>query len=319
MASICLVREGLPICLAVANERDQQMETELLRTFMAVVDTGSFTRAARQVCRTQAAVSQQMKRLEQQLDKTLFIREGRSLQLTAEGKSLVGYARRILLLHDEAFKQLANGPEAKPLRLGCPDDYMHTVIPYLMKLIHRVHPELEVQVFGGSTNQLRPRLDAGELDLSVMTRPTEHDEGYVLFQDQGVWVLPDQIDLNQEAPLPLALSEPDCKFNSTVVDGLEKQGRSFQVKVVANNTALLAELVRRNGMVSAMVSSSVPEGVKTRPGGGDMPDLPSVAIVIAHAAIPHPNLGLQQLQQICSAFYQDYYAGKTALSEKGQN
>ena len=278
------------------------METELLRTFLAVVDTGSFTRAARQIFRTQAAVSQQMKRLEQTLGKTLFEREGRVLELTQDGKALTGYARRIVNLHDEAMQQLQQEDACPPLRLGCPDDYLHTVVPGLLALIQERFPKLEVQVFGGSTNRLRPQLDAGELHLSVMIRHPGSDEGYTLFQDQGVWVIPDGMDPEKVEVLPLALSEPDCKFYSTAIDGLEKLGRDYQIRAVANNTALLAELVRRNGMVSAMVTSGVPAGLTTLEAGTTLPDLPSVAIVMAMAAKGHPLVTAPVIQQICQAF-----------------
>ena len=278
------------------------MDTELLRSFIAVVDTGSFTRAARQIFRTQAAVSQQMKRLEQSLGKTLFDREGRVLELTADGKALVSYARRILNLHDEALQKLQQEPERRPLRIGCPDDYLVTVMPKLIDLIHRHLPGLEVQVFGGSSSRLRPQLDAGELDLSVMTRHAGSDEGYLLYQDQGVWVLPAGKSPHDYDCLPLALAEPDCKFHSTALDGLDKLGRDYQVLAVANSTLFLSEMVRQNGMISAMIRSSAPEDLSLVEAGTLLPELTSVSVALVMSATAHPKVPAALVQQVSQGF-----------------
>lgn len=98
------------------------MDIDLLRAYLAVVDTGSLTRAARYVHRTQAAVSMQMKRLEEQVGASLFRKDGRTLALTEDGKLLVSYARRLLALHDEALARMRTTESTPVLRLGCPDD-----------------------------------------------------------------------------------------------------------------------------------------------------------------------------------------------------
>lgn len=278
------------------------MDTELLRTFMAIVDTGSFTRAAKQIFRTQAAVSQQMKRLEQVLGKALFERDGRALTLTPDGKALVSYARRILNLHDEALQKLQQEPERCPLRIGCPDDYLVTVMPALIQRIHDYLPDIEIQVFGGSSSRLRPQLDAGELNLSVMTRRADSDEGYLLYQDRGVWVLPPAMTPDDFDVLPLALAEPDCKFHSTALDGLDKIGKPYKVLTVANSTLLLSEMVRRNGMVSAMIRSSAPDDLTLIEAGTLLPELASVSVVLVMSASHHPKMPAALVQQISQGF-----------------
>ncbi len=110
------------------------MDIDLLRTYVAIVDTGSFTRAARQTFRTQSAVSMQMKRLEAQVNRTLFRKEGRSLELTDDGKRLVHHARRLLAVHDEAMASMQPDAPAFRLRLGCPDDYAASLLPRLVEI-----------------------------------------------------------------------------------------------------------------------------------------------------------------------------------------
>ena len=173
------------------------LDHELLRTFIAVVDTGSFTRAAAQVFRTQSAVSMQMKRLEEQLSKRLFLKEGRELQLTDDGQKLVSYARRIMTLHDEALGVMAVEGESRPLLLGCPDDYVTGVLPQLLSEIQKQLPGLQVQVRTGSSAQRRDLIDKGELDLTIRTRRRKLRKAICYCRIKGCGWLPRRSSLIQ--------------------------------------------------------------------------------------------------------------------------
>lgn len=271
------------------------LDHELLRSFIAVVDTGSFTRAAAQVFRTQSAVSMQMKRLEEQLDKKLFLKEGRELQLTDEGLKLISYARRIMKLHDEALGVLVADTASRPLLLGCPDDYATGVLPQLLAEIHQQLPGLQVQVRTGSSAQLRALIDKGELDLSILTRRPDTEEGYLLLQDKGVWVAPDADFIRTGRELRLALVEPDCKFHSTAVDGLIKQGWPYEVSCISGNCALLIELVRRGEAATTLASCCVPADLYRVPDTLGLPELPTAEIVLQSAARPHRDLGADRI------------------------
>ncbi|WP_299197364.1 LysR family transcriptional regulator [uncultured Amphritea sp.] len=277
------------------------LDHELLRTFIAAVDTGSFTRAAAQVFRTQSAVSMQMKRLEEQLNKRLFLKEGRELQLTDEGLKLVSYARRIMKLHDEALGVLGAEGESRPLLLGCPDDYVTGVLPQLLSEIQAQLPGLQVQVRTGSSAQLRELIDKGELDLSILTRRPDREEGYLLLQDKGVWVAPAADFVSSDRTIRLALVEPDCKFHSTAVDGLIKQGRPFEVSCISGNCALLIELVRRGEAVTTLSSCCVPADLYRVPASFGLPDLPTVEIVLQSAARHHPDVGSDRIVRLAQS------------------
>lgn len=276
------------------------LDHELLRTFVAVVDTGSFTRAAAQIFRSQSAVSMQMKRLEKQLEKTLFVKDKRELQLTDDGQKLIGYARRILKLHDEAMGVMASEATLRPLLLGCPDDYISGVLPELLAQVRTLIPGLPVQVRSGSSGQLRQLMDEGQLDLSVLTRPADKEEGYLVLQDRGVWVAPSADFIDSCDTLPLALVEPDCKFNSSAVDGLIKQGVNFEVICISGNCTLLSEMVRRGEAVSTLASCSVPNDLYRVPASRGLPELPEVEIVLQSAANSHPELGSDRLSLLAT-------------------
>ena len=127
---------------------------------MAIADTGSFNRAARAVFRTPSAVSMQMKKLEEQVARPLFAKDGRSVILTPDGEALVGYGRRILKLADEAMQRF-RAPEIEgTIRLGIPDDYAGHFLPDILARFAASHPNVEVDVFCQSSRELLAHLDS---------------------------------------------------------------------------------------------------------------------------------------------------------------
>ncbi len=261
------------------TEKITLMDIELLRTFVVVLDNGSFTRAATQINRSQSAISMQIKRLEAQLDRQLFHRSGRSLTLSLDGRALVPYARKLLLLHDEAMDNIINRSQARNIRIGCPDDFSHTLLPDLIEILRQRIPGVHISSVCANSHILRQHLDNGELDITILTRPDNSTEGVLLCQEQGVWLFNDP-QILQRRPLPLALLEPGCKFHSTVIDGLEKAGIDYEIVCDASNCGLLIELVRRNYAVSVMAANAAPNDIFTEPEVAGLPSLPVAEIVI---------------------------------------
>ena len=236
--------------------KNNNLDFDLLRTFIAVVDTGSLTRAAIQLHRTQSAISMQIKRLESQLNQNLFQREGRGLSLTHQGKSLVSYARRLLSLHDQALNDLTRKEVTTHLRVGCPDDYSLILLPKLISLLRAKNSDVRVSIYTANSGRLRQAMDENEIDLAILTRLPNSNEGALIYQDQGVWVAKNAEDFNQR-PLPLVLFEPSCKFHSSVIDGLEKADISYDLICDASHVSLLSELVRQGRGVSVMPKNAV--------------------------------------------------------------
>ena len=278
------------------------MDFELLRTFIAIVDNGSLTRAAGQIHRTQSAISMQIKRLEAQLDKPLFIRDGRGLTLTLDGKALVPYARRILTLHDEALNILKNEDKVKNIRVGCPDDYARSLLPKLIEILRQQLPKVKITLITADSSELRQRLDNGELDLTILTRLPNSNEGVLIYQDTGVWVCktPEQM---QQRPLPLVLFEPSCKFHSTVIDGLEKQEIPYDLICETSNSSVLLELVRTGKAITVFASKSVPDDLITLAHIAHLPTLPVAEIIISLKGANQriEGLSLQEIAQQLAA------------------
>src|SRR5471032_2530364 len=156
------------------------IDTELLRTFVAIADEGGFTRAGEAVNRTQSAVSMQMKRLEDDIvQRPLFQKDGRTMSLTAEGQVLLGYARRILKLHSEVFNTLREPHMVGVVKIGSPDDYVMRFLPGILSSFYKAYPLINVEVNCESSTQLLQRHD---LDLTIVTRKPGTEIGQILRQ-----------------------------------------------------------------------------------------------------------------------------------------
>src|ERR1700674_3493363 len=141
------------------------LDVDQLRTFIAIVETGSFTKAADVVHKTQSAVSMQMKRLEERLDRPVFARDGRASKLTEDGERLLDYARRIVKLNLEALAVFSDAELTGRARLGVPDDYADRYLPEIMARFSRAYPSVELTVICEPSVDLLERIDANELDL----------------------------------------------------------------------------------------------------------------------------------------------------------
>src|SRR6266571_5789555 len=158
------------------------LDVDQLRTFLAIVETGSFTRAAEIVHKTQSAVSMQMKRLEERVGRPVFARDGRASKLTEDGERLLDFARRIVKLNVEALAAFADFALSGRVRLGVPDDYADRYLPEIMARFSRAYPGVELSVVCEPTVDLIERIDANDLDLAIIThvqgqRPAETFRG----------------------------------------------------------------------------------------------------------------------------------------------
>ena len=145
------------------------IDVDQLRTFIAIVETGSFTKAAEVVHKTQSAVSMQMKRLEERLGRPIFARDGRASKLTEDGERLLDYARRIVKLNVEALAAFDDAELTGRVRLGVPDDYADRYLPEIMARFSRAYPGVELTVMCEPSVELVERIDANELDLAIVT------------------------------------------------------------------------------------------------------------------------------------------------------
>ncbi len=207
------------------------IDIDQLRTFIAIAETGSFTKAAEVVHKTQSAVSMQMKRLEERLDKPIFARDGRASKLTDDGERLLDYARRIVKLNLEALAAFS-GPELSGrVRLGVPDDYADRYLPEIMARFSRAYPGVELTVLCEPSVDLLKRIDANDLDLAIITTTESQRTAEPFRQERLLWVTSVRHATHTENPLPLALGKQSCSWRRTALECLEKLGRQHRVIV----------------------------------------------------------------------------------------
>ena len=271
------------------------MDIDALRGFLAFVETSSFTRAAKQINRTQSAFSAQMRKLEEELNVTLFQKEGRNLVLTEAGLALRSHAEQLVALHNTALKQVKCYENKQPLRLGCPEDYNDTLLPKFIEVLMEAEPTCSIQVFSQPSITLREWLDDGRLDAAIVTRAPDSEEGYWLANDVGVWIASQDFDFDAHESLPLALFQTDCKYHAAAVNGLTKQGTAYRLLACSNTASAQSAIVRAGLAVGAMGKLSVPPELRVLE---NMPSLPAVEIALILGSQHHPLLDKDLLNRL---------------------
>lgn len=215
------------------------LPTNLLRSFVAIVDTGSMLNASEQVFVTQSALSLQIKRLEELVQQTLFLREGRRLNLTSAGELLLDYARRVLLLHDEAVAAVSAGRFVGPARIGMVQDFADSLLSGLLSRFAELHPEAQIYARVAGTAELQALLERRELDILL---------GFAAPNDlHAVTVAPmswyGDAGLAERDIIPLAVLEEPCRFREAAIHGLEDAGLRWRIAVETPNLATLKAAV----------------------------------------------------------------------------
>src|SRR5690606_26857105 len=181
------------------------LDLDQLQTFVAIADSGSFTRAADEVHRTQSAVSMQMRRLEERLGKTLFEKEGRTNRLTEEGERLLTYARRLLRLNRETLAAFDDASLEGHIRIGTPDDYADRFLPEIMARFTRSNPRVELSVICEPTVNLLEHIKRNTLDIALITHDSDKGSAEVVRREPLLWVTSANHSIHQEEVLPIAV------------------------------------------------------------------------------------------------------------------
>src|SRR3974390_1645232 len=201
------------------------LDIDQLRTFIAIADTGSFPRAAEVVNKTQSAVSMQMKRLEERLERPIFVRDGRASKLTEDGARLLDYARRIVKLNVETIAAFSDAELSGRVRLGVPDDYADRYLPEIMARFSRAYPGVELTVVCEPSVDLLERIDANEIDLSIVTNCETKRASETFRRERLLWVTSNRHSTHLDERLPLALGRPACSWRRIAIERLEAIGR----------------------------------------------------------------------------------------------
>jgi DNA-binding transcriptional LysR family regulator len=221
----------------------RDLDVRLLRTFAAAAERENFAQAAEKVFRTQAAVSQQMQRLEAVVGCDLFTRVGRNKRLTDQGVRLLEYARRILSLNDEAYRAMTQAVFEYPVKIAACVDAVDTLLPEYLAMCAESYPGLRVDIQVGRSRWLASALRRGDVDLMLDVAPHEDFHHVVLRTSPVVWIGGARFHAQPSVPLPLVLVDSGCPFRGMAIEALAQGERpwraAFQTSTLAGVRAAL--------------------------------------------------------------------------------
>lgn len=256
------------------------LPTDVLRTFMTAADSGSYTDTAVIVHRSQSAVSMQIKRLEELLGRSLFIRNGRKMNLTTEGQNLLVYARRILQIHDEAVSVMKQPEISGKVRLGAPDDYAEPLLPILLSRFAKTHPQVEVEVTCQPSDIMLQLFDMDQLDLLIYSNSDVPKRGETICRDQLVWITSSKSLVHESDPVPLAVYNRGCIYRNLAIKSLQGAHKNYRIAYTSHNTTGILSAVRSGLAITASGKSTIPDDVRVLGQSEGFPDLPSIVITL---------------------------------------
>ncbi|KQZ69551.1 LysR family transcriptional regulator [Sphingopyxis sp. Root214] len=263
------------------------IDPTLLRAFVAVSETGGFTRAARRLSITQPAVSHQIRRLEEQVGRVLIRRTTRRLTLTHDGEDFLLHARQILTGLDALAQRFRPSPVTGVVRFGAPEAFMGERLPALLCQFSRAFPAVRLDVHVSSYLDISTMIAAEELDLAVVLSTAGGENGGIrLRRADFAWVAADNFLLPEGASLPLAFHPPNCINRLVGVAALEATSIDWHIAFTSPSEQGLRAAVRSGLAVAVLIRSDVEPGLRVLDGNYGLPALPGADFMLIRRGGP---------------------------------
>jgi DNA-binding transcriptional LysR family regulator len=260
------------------------LDTDQLRSFLAIVDTGSFTRAAERVNKTQSAVSMHIRRLEEQLGCALFVKQGRGAKLSDEGEKLIDFARRMMQVEAGALAALSRKGLSGRVRLGIPDDYAEFYLAGILSRFYQHHPVVEISVVCENSVGLATQVRAGALDVALVTETDDIEGIEIIREERLVWVASRRFQVDPSVPLPLAMGSSTCIWRRLAEEAMRSCNRTTRNLLVSKNFSAIAPIVRAGLAVTVLPDNAVPADFRILGAESGLPRLPSSRMGLIHAS-----------------------------------
>ncbi len=238
------------------------LDIDLLKTFTAIARHGNFTRAAIEVNKTQSAVSMQMKRLEEIIGRSLFTKHGRLNRLSDDGEKLLEYAHRIIRLNDEAVSSFHQPELAGSITMGTPDDYADQMLPEILARFARSHPHIQVSVECNSSFDLADAIEAGRLDLAIVTTGRKIYADTIVRREALVWMTSIRHYPHEQKVIPVALTNHGCTWRQKAIDSLEQGNHNYRIAYSSDNSNAIAAAVLSGLAIAAMPRLVIRPGMR---------------------------------------------------------
>ena len=266
------------------------LDLDQIHTFLTIADSGSFTRAAEEVHRTQSAVSMQMRRLEERIGKQLFAKDGRTNRLTEDGERLLAYARRLIRLNRETLAAFDDSSLEGQIRIGTPDDYADRFLPEIMGRFVRSNPRVELSVVCEPTTNLVDLIRRGQLDIALITQCEGSRSGEIVRREPLLWVTSASHAVHEEPVLPLAVGRPSCAWRRVATESLTAQSREYRILFTSWSAQVVIAAVLGGLAVSILPECALRPGMRVLGEAEGFIPLPDVQIGIMRGHTTRPEI-----------------------------
>ena len=259
----------------------RDLPMDLLRTFVIAVDRGGFTRAGEFLGRTQPAISLQMKRLESLVGVPILVRQGRRLLPTAEGQSLLGYARQILSLNDEAIANLVRPGVSGRVKLGIPNEFASSVLPRIVRTFARTNPNVTLEVTCELSRPLLQKLRRNEFDLVIALHERKGiAAGVKLWSEPLEWIGSREQPASSLSARSIVAAPAPCIYRDRMTGALNRQGHPWQIVYTSSSYGGICAAVSAGIGVTAIARSTVPEETQVLTDRSRFPSLPTLDVAL---------------------------------------
>ncbi|HEX6501309.1 MAG TPA: LysR substrate-binding domain-containing protein [Micromonosporaceae bacterium] len=255
-------------------------DPELLRSFLAVAQSLSFTRAAASLGIRQPTVSQHVRKLEQQIGRQLFIRDTRSVTLTADGEAMAGFARSILAAYEPAVSYFTGSGLSGRLRFGVTDDLALTSVPRILRDFRHLYPRLDLELTVSQSLTLQRRVESGHLDVAFVKASPGDGRGRLVRRDRLVWAAVDGARIDLDRPIPLIVYKAPSLSRSLGVQALERAGLSHRITCTVRGVNGVLAAARAGLGIAIFARSLVPEDLVELPVDAGLPELGDIDLVL---------------------------------------
>lgn len=264
---------------------NKNFDIDALRAMVVGIELQSFARAATQLCRSQSAISMQLKKLEQQAGTPLFVRKGRGLVPTEAGEALARYARQIIALNDEAALALGASVISATVRLGLPQDFFDDVMPATLSGFAKEQPGVHVEVKAGLNYSLSEEVQTGRLDGAIVFfAENTSTEGELLGKLSMHWLAHREFkNVVQGERIPLVLFDHPCLFRQAAIEALDRHGARWNMAVTTPSLPGIWGALRSHLGVAVRTTHGLPDDIVCINDHPNLPVLPKIELRLLRA------------------------------------
>lgn len=261
-----------------------------LRSFLAVAQTMSFTRAAERLAVSQPTVSQHVRKLEEACGRTLITRDTREVRLTDNGDAMAGFARTILAAQESASAYFSGSAMRGRLRFGMADDLAITRLPRILRHFRQLYPHINLELTVNQSTRLYRRLQAGQLDLVFIKRAAGSDEGTLVKRDTFVWAGHDRTVIEAGAPVPLICYPAPSLSRRLAIESLEESGRTWRITCSTREVNGILAAARAGIGLAVLPKTLIPEDLVQVSARFDLPAMADVDFMLLANPLANPDL-----------------------------